>query len=142
MGARRRFLLGGSALATLSLFSAPVGALETVTYSYDTLGRLVVSSISGGPSNSIGTVTCFDPAGNRTLYSSGVGASSSCPAGTPTPSPAPTPAPAPTPTPTPTPPPGGGECPDGSRTNSIVPPPAQQGDQTKSPIDTNLRPVC
>jgi hypothetical protein len=41
---------------------------ETVTYTYDALGRLIVSSISGGPNNGTQTGTTFDPASNRTNY--------------------------------------------------------------------------
>lgn len=47
----------------------PANASETVTYSYDALGRLVASSTSGGPNDGVATSTQFDPAGNRTNYS-------------------------------------------------------------------------
>ena len=41
-------------------------ATETTTYSYDTLGRLVQSNVSGGPASGVQTATSYDPAGNRT----------------------------------------------------------------------------
>ena len=53
-------LLGGLALAG-----------ETITYGYDSLGRLTASSASGGPNSGVGTVTCFDAAGNRAQYQTG-----------------------------------------------------------------------
>jgi hypothetical protein len=48
--------------------AAPVQAAETVTYTYDALGRLVTTTTSGGPNAGISTGTTFDPAGNRTTY--------------------------------------------------------------------------
>lgn len=74
-----------------------VFAQETTTYTYDPLGRLAGSSISGGPNNGVQTATCFDNAGNRSKYQTGSSGLQSCP--TPTPSSEPG---APTP---PTPPP-------------------------------------
>jgi hypothetical protein len=56
-----------TALAAL-LVAAPSIAQETVTYTYDALGRLIASSISGGPNNGTQTGTSFDPASNRTNY--------------------------------------------------------------------------
>ncbi|WP_066826525.1 Calx-beta domain-containing protein [Sphingomonas mali] len=47
---------------------APSIAQETTTYTYDALGRLITSSISGGPNNGTQTGTSFDPASNRTNY--------------------------------------------------------------------------
>ena len=48
----------------------PSGAMstETVTYSYDTQGRLVQSVISGTVNNGQTSTTAFDTAGNRTNY--------------------------------------------------------------------------
>ena len=46
-----------------------VQANETVTYSYDALGRLVASTTIGGPNSGVSTGTSFDPAGNRSGYS-------------------------------------------------------------------------
>lgn len=54
-----RLLLGGCAYAALG---ARVALAETVTYTYDALGRVIVASYSNGA-----TVTyAYDPAGNRT----------------------------------------------------------------------------
>ena len=45
---------------------------ETTTYSYDELGRLIVSTNSGGPRNGRETLISLDPAGNRKSYASGL----------------------------------------------------------------------
>jgi len=56
-------------VALAAIFIAvPSIAQETVTYTYDALGRLITSSISGGPNNGTQTGTSFDPASNRTNY--------------------------------------------------------------------------
>ena len=67
------------------------GALgnESVNYSYDALGRLTDSSISGGPNDTRKTGTCFDRAGNRTRYDVATSAPSTCPTPSPTPTPSP-----------------------------------------------------
>lgn len=62
---------------------------ETVTYSYDALGRLTGSTIAGGPNNSRQTGTCFDRAGNRMRYDVATSAPSTCPTPSPTPTPTP-----------------------------------------------------
>jgi hypothetical protein len=41
---------------------------ETVTYSYDALGRLVEVSTKGGPNDGVSVGTGYDPAGNRCVY--------------------------------------------------------------------------
>jgi YD repeat-containing protein len=86
-------------LATSSACIATLAnAQETATYSYDPLGRLVSTSISGGPNNTRAIAACFDAAGNRTQYTIGSGTPTTCtPTSTPTPSPTPTPTPTPTP---------------------------------------------
>ena len=56
-----------SALIAL-LLGVPSSAQETTTYTYDSLGRLIASSISGGPNNGTQTGTTFDPADNRAAY--------------------------------------------------------------------------
>ncbi|MBN8809643.1 MAG: hypothetical protein J0I47_15600 [Sphingomonas sp.] len=61
-------------------------AQETTSYTYDALGRLSASTISGGPNNARQTGTCFDAAGNRTRYDVATSAPASCNA-TPTPTP-------------------------------------------------------
>jgi YD repeat-containing protein len=73
-------------LATASSPSADLGN-ETVTYSYDALGRLTGSTTAGGPNNSRTTGTCFDHAGNRMRYDVATSAPSTCPTPTPTPTP-------------------------------------------------------
>ena len=67
-GLVRRWLILVFAIMTAMLIAAPSIAQETVTYTYDALGRLIVSSISGGPNNGTQTGTNFDPASNRTNY--------------------------------------------------------------------------
>lgn len=61
-------------LAGALLCLAPVGiarASETTTYTYDELGRLVTSSIQGGPNAGVSSSATFDPVGNRTVYAVG-----------------------------------------------------------------------
>ena len=58
---------------------------ETTTYSYDGLGRLKGSTISGGTNSGRTTGTCFDAAGNRTRYDVATSAPGACPTPTPTP---------------------------------------------------------
>jgi len=88
------------ALAT----SAAAGAAETVTYRYDALGRLVSTSVSGGPASGVGSIYDYDSAGNRTrVRVGGVTTPTPTPPETPTPTPPPsTPTPTPPATPTPT----------------------------------------
>lgn len=57
-----------SACALLALLTQPLLANETVTYSYDALGRLVATSTTGTVNNGQTVSTSFDPAGNRTNY--------------------------------------------------------------------------
>lgn len=57
--------------------AAPVGA-ETVTYSYDALGRLRTSSVSGSPDSSTNTAICRDPASNRERYLTTIAGAASC----------------------------------------------------------------
>lgn len=67
MGKRWLMLIFAALAATL--IAVPSIAQEAVTYTYDALGRLIASSISGGPNNGTQTGTTFDPASNRTNYS-------------------------------------------------------------------------
>lgn len=62
---------------------------ESVTYTYDELGRLTGSTITGGPNNTQRTGTCFDRAGNRMRYDMATSAPSTCPTPSPTPTPSP-----------------------------------------------------
>jgi opacity protein-like surface antigen len=86
-------MLAGSAAA----LAAAAQAAETVTYSYDALGRLTATSSSGTVNAGVATSVGYDPAGNRSSYSvTGVG-------GTPPPPPPPSPPPSPPPAPPPPP---------------------------------------
>jgi len=87
MRARATFSL--AVLATAMLFGAASIASETTTYSYDALGRLTSSTLSGGPNDSRRTGTCFDRAGNRLRYDIATSAPAVCPTPTPTPTPSP-----------------------------------------------------
>lgn len=62
---------------------------ESITYTYDALGRLVVAQSDGTVNDNQTHSLCFDPAGNRTKYrADDAGALPSC---APTPSPMPSP---------------------------------------------------
>jgi len=87
MRARATFSL--AVLATAMLFGAASIASETTTYSYDTLGRLVTSTRSGGPSSGVTMNSCFDRAGNRMRQDIATSTPAMCPTPTPTPTPAP-----------------------------------------------------
>lgn len=55
--------------ALIAVFPVQGASAETITYSYDALGRLVSSSVTGGPSGGATTGIGYDAAGNRTSYS-------------------------------------------------------------------------
>jgi len=57
-----------ASVATVAILSCSAMAQEIATYSYDGLGRLKGSAITGGINNGRATGTCFDAAGNRTRY--------------------------------------------------------------------------
>jgi hypothetical protein len=59
-----KWLLAGAALTV----PAAAAAAETVTYSYDALGRLVGVSTSSDPNDGMSVSTGYDPAGNRASY--------------------------------------------------------------------------
>lgn len=102
MGRRQSYLVGCTAIGLTA--AAISTSAQTVTYTYDALGRLRSSSTTGGPNNGTDTAICYDAASNRERYVTTIGSAASCtpsPYPTPTPSPAPTPIPTPTPTPTP-----------------------------------------
>ena len=114
--ARAAFLLGGAAGAFA--FAGAAQANDTITYTYDPLGRLIAVSTTGGPNQGLNIGTCYDHAGNRTTYSAG-------PAGTPAPPPCPpsppgTP-PSPPPPPPPPPPPTGNQPPTTASDSLSVP---------------------
>jgi RHS Repeat len=72
-----KWLLVGAVLAA----PAAAAAGETVTYSYDALGRLTDVAVEGGANAGSAAATRYDPAGNRTSYGvSGAGASGLAPA--------------------------------------------------------------
>ena len=58
-------------IAALAVPAAAAG--ETVTYTYDALGRLTAVSTAGGPNGGAAAATGYDPAGNRTSYSHDAG---------------------------------------------------------------------
>jgi YD repeat-containing protein len=88
---RRSIAVSIIAVPVLSISGGTAAALDTQTFSYDALGRLVAVQKSGGSTNSI----CYDPAGNRSRYKTDSGGTAAPCIGTPvTPS---TPAPTPTP---------------------------------------------
>lgn len=62
-------LLGASSAASL--------ASETTTYTYDELGRLISTSMSGSVNNGVTAGACFDPAGNRANVSVSLAAGNS-----------------------------------------------------------------
>ncbi len=67
-------LMGGAGIAL------PVQADETITYTYDSLGRLVIVKSSGDVNNGETHSLCYDPAGNREQYlSTSNSSSASCP---------------------------------------------------------------
>jgi YD repeat-containing protein len=55
----------GTALVVLLLASTGAAAAESVTYSYDALGRLIRTQRSGGPASGVDAQTTYDRAGNR-----------------------------------------------------------------------------
>ncbi len=64
----KRWLVPMWSVLIAFLLGVPSSAQETITYTYDSLGRLVTSSVSGGPNNGTQTGTTFDPADNRATY--------------------------------------------------------------------------
>lgn len=65
MKTKRNLLIGALPLLTMTTSAL---AAETVTYTYDALGRLVTSTVSGGPTDGTNTAIQYDPAGNRSNY--------------------------------------------------------------------------
>ena len=74
-----------ASVATIAILSCSALAQETTNYSYDGLGRLKGSTITGGTNNGRATGTCFDAAGNRMRYDVATSAPVACPTPTPTP---------------------------------------------------------
>lgn len=52
----------------LALLSQATHASETITYTYDALGRLIATAHSGGEYEGLQTSVSYDPAGNRSNY--------------------------------------------------------------------------
>jgi YD repeat-containing protein len=67
--------------AFLVLVSIPGPSLadETVTYSYDALGRLIRTVRAGGPASGVDAQIQYDPAGNRAKLTVSGAASSAAP---------------------------------------------------------------
>ena len=89
---RKAALLLGAAASVLA--AAGTGrASETITYTFDALGRLVSATTTGGPNDALAVSTRYDPAGTRcSYYVSGAGGSAvppppACPTGAPPPPP-------------------------------------------------------
>jgi YD repeat-containing protein len=61
----------GTLIAAFALPCEGALANETITYTYDELGRLVAVSTAGTVNNGQSVSTSFDPAGNRTNYTVG-----------------------------------------------------------------------
>ena len=70
------------AAACLSLFSSAAFASETITYTYDALGRLVTVARTGTVNNGTTATYTYDKADNRSNVTV-TGASSSCTNSTP-----------------------------------------------------------
>lgn len=85
-----RMLLGGCVGSAAVLAGSPA-ASETVTYSYDALGRLTASTVSGGPNGGVASAICMDAAGNRTTYVTTLSGGANCGGGSPPPPPPPPP---------------------------------------------------
>ncbi len=100
---RKHGLLAGAACLAIIGGTAVALGQDATTYSYDELGRLTGSMITGGTNNGKRTGTCFDRAGNRMRYDVATATPGACPTPGPVPTPVPTPTPTPAPTPTPTP---------------------------------------
>lgn len=62
--ARFRILVAVALLTS----AAAVGAAETVTFTYDVLGRLTAAATTGGPNGGLFQGYALDPANNRTSY--------------------------------------------------------------------------
>lgn len=60
-------------------FSATVSANETLSYTYDALGRLIITKSTGSTNNNEARSICYDKAGNRITYNANTsGAAAAC----------------------------------------------------------------
>jgi len=55
-------------LIVLLLMSTAASGQETIKHTYDALGRLTNSTVTGGPVNGTSTTIGYDKAGNRSSY--------------------------------------------------------------------------
>jgi hypothetical protein len=75
----KKKLLGVAGFILCSSLVIPLSAAETIQYSYDELGRLIIAKSTGSVNNNQTHSACFDPAGNRVKYkSNGTGGVASC----------------------------------------------------------------
>jgi hypothetical protein len=65
---KRAAWLCGLSLVTAFVPLSGAGATETVTYTYDALGRLTNSSTAGTVNNGLSATINYDAADNRTSY--------------------------------------------------------------------------
>ena len=68
----KRSRLAALAFAIVAV-PAAARASDTISYTYDALGRLTATTVSGGPNTGMAVSTGYDPAGNRTNYSVALG---------------------------------------------------------------------
>ncbi len=71
--ARLTLIMAGALIASAAFAS------DTTTYTYDALGRLVGTTVSGGPNNGRVVGSCFDRAGNRMRYDVATSTPTPCP---------------------------------------------------------------
>lgn len=67
----RNFLQSAIALCLAlvsSVLTLPALAQDSTSYTYDALGRLTNTAVSGGPNTGVSTTTVYDPATNRVSY--------------------------------------------------------------------------
>lgn len=84
-----RFFLATSLVA----LAAAAQGNETISYDYDSLGRLVRVDRSGTVNNGVNAAYCYDSADNRTSVTVGQAAATQCPTYAPPPAPGPVPPP-------------------------------------------------
>lgn len=76
---RRQIKCSALAILVLVTSNAPAFGAETITYTYDALGRLVKAQNSGTVNNNQVRSFCYDKAGNRIQYvSNGTGVPAAC----------------------------------------------------------------
>lgn len=73
-----RILVTATAFFTMSNLSVMAHAAETITYTYDAMGRLIKVENSGSANNTKKRYYCYDAAGNRTIVESETGTPANC----------------------------------------------------------------